>query len=305
MGVQAIVAKRKRQERWRLLAAIVVGAGLLLSSDGDWNTRFWAAYSFYAVVEFGRRRWLWQRIERNDRMLEEVAPPLGLAPNSVDGHVYEGTRGREYVRVSIEEPLIMRDADGVGGFDRLVFAALFIALAWIGWAWVAIAATAALGWSWYSTRSFVVVSTSRPDGTSDRQMLRRPSDLPAVIGPDTLTPVELDRVPLVHDVQLRAIVAEVGDLDNDSELAYALRLSGKAGRPETLGPLLQALGKRKRPMSPRAIAAVEQAVATIRERHQLPDAGTLALSDADEAGRLGVAREAGTLAIRSKDAGKR
>jgi hypothetical protein len=304
VDVQTIIAKRKRNDRWRLAALVVAAPALWFWSDGDSSGRFWAAYALYALVEFVGLRWLWRKVERDSRRLDEMARQLGLAPSPVDRWVYEGIRGREYVRVSIEDPLVLQH--GGGGVVHGFMVALVLATAAAGgWAWIAVAVTVALASIWYTTRSVVVVTTSREDGTSDRRILHGVTDVPAAIGPEKLTAVEVGPRRLAPpDVDLPGLVSQVWTLDDDRELTSLLRLIGETGLPETLGPLLEALEERKRPMSPRAMTAAEQAVAKIRERHHLPHSGTLAISD-DDAGRLAVAREAGTLALPSRDGTKR
>ena len=161
-----------------------------------------------------------------------------------------------------------------------------------------VAAMVAVPWMWwYSTRSAIIVSMSRQDGTSERRTLRRLDDLPAAIGTEAFTAVPAHRPRRERQVALEGLVLQVGTEEDDHELVSVLRLIGEAGAPGTLAPFLHALQKRKAPMSPRAMVAAEQAVAKIRERHRLPDAGTLTITDGADAGHLAVAHEAGTLAL--------
>ena len=146
----------------------------------------------------------------------------------------------------------------------------------------------------------MVVVTSQENGTSDRRTLRKPRHVAQAIGPATLSPVDADLLELEPEVDLPDLLTEIR-IAADADLAAPLRMIGEAGYPETIKLLLGSLRQRTEPISPRAAVAAEAAVAKIRERYNLADSGTLAITDGDEAGQLAVAREAGTLALPPRD----
>jgi hypothetical protein len=298
--VQAIVSKRRRFDRWNALAALVMAPCIWLLSEGDWVGRAYTAFFAYTAFAFIRRSWLWRIGERNAQALAETASPLGLEPNRVDGRVYEGMRGKDYVRVWIEEPTALLNRGGPAEWVGLIlFAPIVAALAWLGWGWILAGAVIMFAWTWYAIRPRVYVITSRDDGTSERQTIRGLTDVASTIGRDRLEPVEADLVPLEPEVDLPDLLAEIR-IATDANLPAALRMVGEAGYPETI-PLLLAALRQRREMSPQSAVTADAAVARIHERHHLPDAGTLAITASDDAGGLAVAHQTGTLALPPRD----
>jgi hypothetical protein len=301
LDVQAVVTRRKRLDQGIVLVSIMMAPLFWLSSDGDWAGRAWSGFLGYAALVLIRRNRLWQIGERQARELESVARQAGLTANNRAPGVYEGMRGNGCIRIRIDEPMILHSLGPAAWLEYVLFAMIFVAGAWLGWPWAVLAALATLLWGWHASRFRVRFMTLHDDGTDERQTLRRLSDVSGVIGPDTLLPVDAARFPIESEVDLPDLLAQVEIATDGDDLFAALRMIGEAGYPETIKLLLSRLRQRKEAMSPRSIAAAEAAVGRIRERHHVPEPGTLAISEPEEAGRLAVARDAGTLTLPPRD----